>query len=342
MSDTGPVLDPREQMLVNQANKAAQSTTANQAAAQAKKEAEAAKKAEAEKRRKTRQAKQTERRAARAARWEQTFAQQYPQYAWMFTELDRTKYADVFDLFNKAVDPKNDYTPERFQQEFAGSSWFREIQSSNKLQEIKSSVGTLEWDPGTLSKFVTRAVGQAWTGDQLAQEAYKEVFQKGFDGKYVNQVAVDQVRKTAPYLQYKNTARAYFTTLPDDRIERVLKGEVTQEDVLSGLREATKLKYNHLSTAIDAGQTLEDLAADYKKTAADLLERDMNDIDMTLPDFEVALAYTDGGAKRMLTTGEWAKLLRTDKRYGWNRTEQARQIGSDIATTIVQQFQRGF
>jgi hypothetical protein len=69
---------------------------------------------------------------------------------------------------------------------------------------------------------------------------------------------------------------------------------------------------------------------------------DMNDIDMTLPDFEVALAYTDGGSKRMLTTGEWAKLLRTDKRYGWNRTEQARQIGSDIATTIVQQFQRGF
>jgi len=63
---------------------------------------------------------------------------------------------------------------------------------------------------------------------------------------------------------------------------------------------------------------------------------------MTSPDFEVALAYTDGSTKRMLTTGEWAKLLRTDKRYGWERTEQAREIGSRIATNIVQQFQRGF
>jgi len=342
MSDTGQALDPREQMLVSQADKTAQEKSSRDAAARQKKEAEAAKKAETEKRRKARQTAQQERQAAKTARWEQTFQTQYPQYAWMFTELDRTKYADVFNLFNKAVDPKTGYTADRFQTEFAATSWYREIQSSNKIQEIRDTVGTLDWDAGSLSKFVTRAVGQGWSGDQLGQEAYKEIFAKGLNNQYINQKAVEQIRKTAPYLRYQNAAKSYFTTLPEDKIQRVLTGALTEEDVLASLRESTKLKYSHLSAAIDAGQTLEDLSADYKKTAAGLLERNENDIDMTSPDFEVALAYTDGSTKRMLTTGEWAKLLRTDKRYGWERTEQAREIGSRIATNIVQQFQRGF
>jgi dsDNA-specific endonuclease/ATPase MutS2 len=33
--------------------------------------------------------------------WEPLFKQNYPQYSWMFTDLDRTKYADVFDLFKR-------------------------------------------------------------------------------------------------------------------------------------------------------------------------------------------------------------------------------------------------
>jgi hypothetical protein len=34
--------------------------------------------------------------------WEPIFKENYPQYNWMFTDLDRVKYADVFELFKFA------------------------------------------------------------------------------------------------------------------------------------------------------------------------------------------------------------------------------------------------
>ena len=332
----GMGLTPEESRKVDAAN------PAKVAAAAAAKAEEKRKKAAADKAKAAREAKKKARYDAQMAQWETTFKQQYPQYAWMFDEIDRTKYADVFNLFNRKIDPKVGLTDDRFEQEFQSTSWYREIQSSNKIAEINNAVGTLDWGPGTLSRFANKAVGMGWKEDQLKQEAYKEIFAKNQLGEYLNKQAVDTVRNTGNYLRFQNTAKQFFTTLGADKIEKALTGQITEDDVLTGLRAATKLKYSHLSEAIDAGQTLEDLAADYKKTAASILERNENDIDMTNPDFEKALAFDDGKGKRMMTTGEWARTLKTDNRYGWGSTQNAIDTGRKIAMNIVKSFQRGF
>lgn len=158
----------------------------------------------------------------------------------------------------------------------------------------------------------------------------------------MNPTAVKTVRNTANYLRYQNTAKQYFMRLGDDKIEKVLTGQLTDDDVATGLRVAAKMKYQHLAEAIDAGQTLEDLTADYKKIASGLLEKPEESIDMSDADFERAIAYDDGKGKRMLTTGEWARLLKTDKKYGWERTQQAVDLGRQIGMNIVNSFQRGF
>lgn len=332
----GMGLTPTEAKAVRDANVNAARDKAARAAADEKKRkaAEKAKQAAAEKKK--------NKQAAAMAQWETTFKTQYPQYAWMFDELDRTKYADVFDLFMRKIDPKKGLTDERFQNEFKGTSWYREIQSSNMVNNINAQVGTLEWGPGALSRFVTKAIGYGWKEDQLKQEAYKEIFAKDPMGKYVNQQAVDTVRNTANYLRYQNTAKQYFMQLGEDKIEKALTGQLTDDDIQTGLRVAAKLKYSHLAEAIDAGQTLEDLTADYKKVAASVLERPAESIDMTNPDYEKAIAFDDGKGKRMMTTGEWSRLLRTDSKYGWQRTQGAIDTGRRIAMNIVQSFQRGF
>jgi hypothetical protein len=97
-----------------------------------------------------------------------------------------------------------------------------------------------------------------------------------------------------------------------------------------------------LAPAIDSGQTLEDLTGDYRTVASKLLERPEADIDMSNADYEVALSYQDGSSKRMMTTGEWQRMLKSDKKYGWEKTKQAVDLGREIGLNIVKSFQRGF
>jgi hypothetical protein len=339
MSDTGPALDPREQMLASEANKVVAAKAAASAAATAEKKrvAEEAKKKRQEARRTAK-----EKEAAANAGWEQTFIDQYPQYGWMLTDLDRTKYADVFNLFQRSVNPKTRPTDERFKMEFGASSWFREVQSSNKAFEIKTAIGTLDWDASSYGKLLSSAVNMGWTGDQLKQESYKQLFAKKDDGTYINPVAVDQVKTTSPYLTAMKTAKAFFSVPPQERMEKVLSGEITNEDFVGGLRATAKLKYAHLAPAIDSGQTLEDLTGDYRTVASKLLERPEADIDMSNADYEVALSYQDGSTKRMMTTGEWQRMIKSDKKYGWEKTKQAVDLGREIGLNIVKSFQRGF
>jgi hypothetical protein len=226
--------------------------------------------------------------------------------------------------------------------EFGASSWYREVQSSNKAFEIKTAIGTLDWDASSYGKLLSSAVNMGWTGDQLKQESYKQLFAKKDDGTYINPVAVDQVKTTSPYLTAMKTAKAFFSVPPQERMEKVLSGEITNEDFVGGLRATAKLKYAHLAPAIDSGQTLEDLTGDYRTVASKLLERPEADIDMSNADYEVALSYQDGSTKRMMTTGEWQRMLKSDKKYGWEKTKQAVDLGREIGLNIVKSFQRGF
>lgn len=274
--------------------------------------------------------------------WEEIFVSQYPQYGWMLTDLDRTKYKDVFSLFEKAVDPESGYTEERFKNELYNTTWFSEIRLSNKAADIKTLVGSLTWDAGSYSRFLSKAVNYGWKDEQLSQEAYKELFSKKDDGSYTNSTAVGEIKNGPKYLSYAKTAKSFFTTMSDSNLEKVLTGQVTDADIITGFRETAKLKYRHLAPALDAGQTLEDLTADYKSWAAKLLEKPETDIDMSNPDFESALTYNDGKETRMMTTGEWRRKIKTEPKYGWDKTQQALDTGRNIALNIVKNFQGAF
>jgi hypothetical protein len=61
-------------------------------------------------------------------------------------------------------------------------------------------------------------------------------------------------------------------------------------------------------------------------------------VDMSQGDFEIALSYGEEGKKRTMTTGEWEKLLRTDVRYGWEKTNNAKTEARALASNIAQAF----
>jgi hypothetical protein len=266
--------------------------------------------------------------------WEPIFKENYPQYNWMFTDLDRVKYADVFDLFKAAVQTK--LTNEEFDRRYIGTSFYRELATSKKGRELSAAIGNFTWGSGQLAKFLTKATQYGYEGENLKQQAYTELFSK-VDDKYVNDLAIKEVRASSPYLALKRIGTQYLTAFEDKTVEDALAGGMTADDLLRKSRELAKAMYPHLKDSIDAGVTLEDLAANYKQIAARTLELDPSQVDMGLK-FNEALNYTRDGQARMLSMSEWETELRTNDKYKYSFTKQANQDATDIGLAIARAF----
>ena len=276
--------------------------------------------------------------------WEQIFIQNNPAKAWYLTDLDRAKYPQLFAVLKQYALPRPLTVEEQsaFAAKLDGTDFFQELSTSGKVREIKKVVGDLGFDSTDFTKFVHTAINMGYTGDRLKQETYKEVFKTGADGKYVNPTALARATKSADYLNVVNTARAYFNTAGADQasVQSVLTGGITIEDFQRQQREIAKTRYPHLADLIDQGVSLESLAGNFRATAAKLLEVDANTIDMSAANYDVALNFGEEGKKRVMTTGEWDKLLRTDSRYGWEKTNNAKDEARGLAANLVQAFGR--
>jgi|APGre2960657404_1045060.scaffolds.fasta_scaffold00172_18 hypothetical protein len=274
--------------------------------------------------------------------WEATFRSTFPAKAWLLDQ-DRTKYPQLFALLQKAHDEKYYESTEgqaRFAAELQGVDFYNELAASGKVKEIKKIVGDLGFDSTDFSKFVTDSINFGWTGETLKAETYKEVFRKNPDGTYANPTSIKRATAGNDYLNVQLIAKNFFNSAPQSSIESVLTGTITTSDFQRQQRELAKTRYKHLADLIDQGVTLEDLAGNYRQTAAKLLEVDPNTIDMSQGDYEIALAFGEEGKKRAMTTGEWEKLLRTDARYGWEKTENAKGEARSLASNLAQAFGR--
>ena len=278
----------------------------------------------------------------RVVNWEPKFREMFPAQAWLL-DLDRTKYGDVFKLFQKAITDRMYETPEgqaRFAAQLDGTSFFKELAQTGKARDIKALVGDLGFDTVPFNKFLTTAMNMGWQGDTLKQEAYKEAFRKDDTGQYVNPTAVKRVQASNDYLRVKNIGKAFFSDVNDSMVESALTGGVTQDDIVRQQRELAKGKYAHLAPLLDQGLTLDDITASYRERAARLLEKDVNDIDMGSADFSQAFNFGEEGKKRMMGDGEWEILLRSDQRFGWRKTQNAKQEATQLASSIAQAFGR--
>lgn len=280
--------------------------------------------------------------AAPATDWEGNLRKFVPSKAWML-DLDRTKYPGLFALLKTASD-QNYYSSDegkvRFLNELDSTDFFKELADSSQRRDIKKLVGDLGFDSTDFSKFVSDSINFGWEGETLKAKTYEQVFSRNIDGTYANPLAVQRAQKSNDYLRVQLTAKAYFNNASQESIERVLTGQINSDDFARQQRTIAKQTYGHLSELIDQGVTLDDLATNYKKSASALLEIDPNAIDMSAADFEVALSYGEEGKKRTMTTGEWEKMLRTDPRYGWEKTNNAKAEARSLASNIAQAFGR--
>ena len=269
------------------------------------------------------------------AGWQDRFKKEYPAYAWMLTELDQTKYADLFQLMNDAVKPGSEYTDELFQRKFIGTSWYTELAAGKTGRALTTAIGAYSWGEGQLAKFLTTATRMGYTDATLKSKAYEALFSKGADGKYINPNAIGEVKASSSFLAIKKIGTSFLTPISDESVIDTLIGGRSSDDIMRTSRELAKAKYPHLANAIDAGVTLEDITYGYKRDAAELLEVDANTIDMSAGGYSAAL----GSIKDpMMSTSQWASYIKGTPSFGWQFTKQANQQATDIGMVLARAF----
>ena len=272
--------------------------------------------------------------------WEPKFREMFPGESWML-DLDRTKYADVFKLFQKSIDGEVYKTPEglaRFKAQLEGTSFVKELASTDMVRQVKAVVGDLGFEPNKLNSFLTKAMNLGWKDATLKQEVYKEAFRKDDSGAFVNPTAIERAKVSNDYLSVAKIGKSYFSTVADDTIQNVLTGGMMQQDVERQQRELAKQKYSHLSNLIEQGFTMEQLSSSFKEQTSRILEKDPNAIDMSQADYEQAFNFGEEGKKRMMSSGEWEIKLRSDPRYNWGSTQNAKDEARRLSASISQAF----
>jgi hypothetical protein len=274
--------------------------------------------------------------------WEAKFREMFPQQSWLL-DIDRSKYPGLYKLIKRGITDKmweSAEAQQRFAAELNNTDFFVELKNKDTVRSIKAVVGDLGFDSVPFNKFLTTAMNFGWEGDVLKSEVYKEAFRKDDNGNFVNQTAVTRAKASTDYKKAQAFGRAFFSTVSDSTIEQRLTGVITDEDLTRQQRELAKTRYGHLGNLIDQGLTLEDIAGSFQQQAARILEKDINAIDMGSADFETAFNFGETGQKRMMSTGEWEILLRSDAKYGWDKTENAKQEARGLAANIAQAFGR--
>jgi len=274
--------------------------------------------------------------------WETIIREQFPAKAWLL-DLDRTKYPQLFKVLSTAIAEESYKTPEgraRFEAQVAGTDFFKEISTSKQLKTIQSLVGTLGFEGSDFTKFVSDSINFGYEGDILKQKVYEQVFQKDDANNYINPTALKRVKESADYIRTQNIAKSFFGNPSDDDIEQVLTGQILPADYERQQRVFAGQRYGHLKDLLDQGMTMKSIAANYKTSAARLLELDENAIDMSTGAFEQAVSFGEEGKKRLMTNSEWEKLLRSDPQYGWERTNNAKDEARSLSANIAQAFGR--
>lgn len=275
--------------------------------------------------------------AAVSTAWETKFREKFPAQSWLL-DLDRTKYPDLFKLLNKAV--IEEYTPELFAAQVDATDFYKELSQSKQLKTIQSLVGTLGFEGTDFIKFVSDSINFGYQGEILKQKVYEQVFKKDDANNYVNPTALKRVKESADYIRTQNIAKAFFGNPSDDDIEQVLTGQILAADYERQQRVFAGKRYEHLKDLLDQGMTMKSIAANYRTSAAQLLELDENAIDMSTGAFEQAVSFGEEGKKRLMTNSEWEKLLRTDPQYGWEKTNNAKDEARALSANIAQAFGR--
>jgi len=295
--------------------------------------------------------------------WIDALQQFFPSYSddWLAANAETYFGKDLIDLMIKVSDPKGTYDlsstagRDRIKQEIRGTKYWTtteseikafdqllDIDQKNLITQTKSRIantyGDIGLDDATLTEVASTVARRGLTGLGEKQAVFNATFKasKNQDqtGRALSGVDADRIRKIG---------RAYNFKVTDDQVQSILTGTpeattgqvLTEEGLRQRLQKFARGAYPQLADQIDAGLSLEDVGANYRRYAADLLERSEDEIDMFSGPYLKAFGSKDSG---QLSLSDWITTVKSDPSFGWQYTKQANQQATDIALSLARAF----
>jgi hypothetical protein len=296
------------------------------------------------------------------ADWETLVAQQAGEYAYL---LD-PEYEGVPELLRKAVEQgwfKSDEGQKQFLQEFRNTGYYKNTSRNNSCSIREHLPINRLLFKRRLTRFVPNTERFNLT---------KQVWKKSLPPQHVtvllpsnlvvlsivprsksvqpNPCSVNPAAKTAlggeDVARVRAIYRAYGQTADDQQIARILAGEVdpasgvvmTEDMLRNNLRDIAKVSYKPFADLLDRGISVETIFQPYKQIAASVLEKTPDEVELVDASGKPSQFASALMMKEPMSLTDWITTLKSDERYGWQFTSEAKQQ----ATSLVMDLEKSF
>jgi hypothetical protein len=287
--------------------------------------------------------------------WRNAAAEAYPQYYAIVRNVP-----EIARLLEEAI--ANTYTPEQFQAKLEQTSWWQQTTASAREWDING-----QRDPATQQTLIdnkrveVRNLALSAFGVQLSDEKLEQLtvdslrfgwsynFLQNAIGDVATQstVGISQLRQGYIGQTIRQTAKRYGVALADETfnsfVNRIAVGQETTDSFENYASNIARSLYPTLTAQFDSGLTFEDAVSPYRQVAANLLELNPNDIDFMDPKWLTPITYMpdpQSGEQRLMNLAEWGQELRTNKAFGYEFTNQARETAYRVTTDLANLFGR--
>lgn len=265
------------------------------------------------------------------------------------------KYPDMVEFVNRAID--NDYEPDRFMAELEQTDFGKERTQAQEAFDIAIEGPQVE----DLQKKIDDRVSQLKqefmaAGIQLSESELnrfgREIVRSDLSNQDVLAFMASQFSvpsgggdmagvSSQIYAELRDMARQYGLTMSDSTLQSKVRTGIEQgsnwqswvEGQRNVFREQAKLQYPTLGDRLN-DYTVDQLMEPYLNDAADLLGLSRQQLSAMDPMWQKAL----NGPNGPLSRDEWMRTLKTDPKYGWDRTVRARQEYSYLADELLSVF----
>ena len=275
--------------------------------------------------------------------WEQKVNESFSAYAFWLTPDSGGFGSEMGAFLRDAVE--QEYSPEMFLTKYQATNYYKTNDSTrrawdsndaatkvtlidNQERLIKGQFGNLFADEGQL-RAVARETSRSGMKDaQLANYVY---------GRALAAKNTDLLDSSPDAVALKKIAAQYFVKLSPKQIEDVLVGSTTALDLENKMRFNAKAMNPHLTNSIDAGLSLEDIAAPVRGYISRTLEMPDSAIDFNDDKYMKLLGKSATGDGQK-TLAEVVRDLKTKEEYKWHFTNAANQQAGNLVGAMARMF----
>lgn len=286
--------------------------------------------------------------------WMEAAKELFPDYYWLIEQNE-----EIRDLMARAMRRGMEMSDDEFEAALRETEWYQNTAQNARNWDLLSGI-----DPAEAERRVNRTaaglqqtalnLGLSFSMEELQNIALQanrnnwtdQEVQNYLGVKSIERFGVGELAKGYFAEQMRKDQKIYGVTLDDNTFNAYLKEVAVGtknlnsfEDLLKG--KAKKL-YPTLSERLDAGDTFFEATEDYRTKAAELLEIDEAQIDMSDQNFRKALEYQPDATseQRLMNNAEFERYLRTHKPFGYEFTQGARGRAAQVVSDLARSFGR--